>query len=272
MFKFFNMIRSLVPAFFVIILLSCNDSGNKDIYISVRTSEGDIKLRLYNETPLHRDNFVRLVKSHFYDGVPFHRVINGFMIQAGDGSLKPDLSARTRDSLLSQTIRPEFNPQLYHKRGALAAAREGNDVNPEMLSSATQFYIVQGKKLTSEQLDIAQQTINDRIRDANLVRLLHEISDSSRHGLNLTPAQIEEHATLQLYDYLDKNGSRKITDEQRLVYMNSGGVPRLDGTYTVFGEVVKGMEVVDRIASVNTDATDKPLKDVLILKMKIERH
>jgi cyclophilin family peptidyl-prolyl cis-trans isomerase len=265
------MIRSLITLFFVISLVSCNNTANNDFYVSLRTSEGDIKLRLYNETPLHRNNFISLVNSHYYDGIPFHRVINGFMIQAGDVSLKHGLSTRLHDSLSSLRIRPEFNPVLFHKRGALAAAREGNDVNPAMLSSATQFYIVQGKKLTSEQLDIAQQTITDKVREANLVRIIHEITDSSLSGLNLSPAQVQERATLQLYDYLDKNGSRKLTDEQRSVYMTSGGVPRLDGTYTVFGEVVQGMDVIDKIAALNTDATDKPLNEVRILKMKIVR-
>ena len=230
-----------------------------------------MKIRLYNETPLHRDNFIRLVKSNFYDGIPFHRVINGFMIQAGDESLKPGISARLRDSLSALTVPPEFNPLLFHKRGALAAAREGNDINPEMLSSATQFYIVQGKKLTAEQLIIAQQTVDNKIKEANLVRFIHEYTDSSKHGMNLSPAQIQERATLRLYDFLDKQGNRKITDSQKETYIKDGGVPRLDGTYTVFGEVTEGFDVIDKIAAVQTDATDKPVKDVVIIKMKIER-
>lgn len=264
-----NAARILQFLIFTLFLTACNDNANKEIFVSLKTSAGNIKLKLYNQTPLHRDNFVRLVKSHFYDGIPFHRVINGFMIQAGDESLKPGISKALKDSLSVLTVPPEFNPIYYHKKGALAAARESNDINPEMRSSATQFYIVQGRPLTADELDIAEQSINNNIRQANLVRLLHEVSDSSKAGLNLSPSQIQEHAILQLYDFLDKTGVHKISEEERAVYMTLGGVPRLDATYTVFGEVVEGLDVIDKIAGVKTDATDKPLNEVIILKMKI---
>jgi peptidylprolyl isomerase len=256
----------------LLLLTSCNHVPNQDIYVSVKTSAGNIKLKLYNQTPLHRDNFIRLVNSHFYDGIPFHRVINGFMIQAGDESLKPGITSKLKDSLSILTVPSEFNSLFYHKKGALAAAREGNDVNPEMKSSATQFYIVQGKRLTIEQLGIAEQTINNNIRQANLQRFMHEVSDSSKAGLNLSVAEIQERATLRLYEFLDRTGEHKISDEQRSVYTSAGGVPRLDGTYTVFGEVVEGLDVLDKIAAIKTDATDKPLTDVTILKMKIVRR
>jgi peptidylprolyl isomerase len=257
---------------FTVFLIACESNANKEIYISVKTSSGNIKLKLYNQTPLHRDNFVRLVKSHFFDGIPFHRVINGFMIQAGDGSLKPGISNALRDSLSLLTVPPEFNSQLYHKKGALAAARESNDVNPEMRSSATQFYIVQGMRLTADQLNIADQSINNNIRQANFFRILQEVSDSSKAGLNLSSSQIQERATLRLYEFLDKTGTYRIADEQRSVYMTLGGVPRLDGTYTVFGEVVEGLDVVDKIAAEKTDETDRPLNNVTILSMKIVRR
>jgi cyclophilin family peptidyl-prolyl cis-trans isomerase len=267
-----NMTRPISSLILVILLASCNQSENQDIFVSIKTTEGNIKVRLYNQTPLHRDNFIRLVKSHFYDSIPFHRVINGFMIQAGDESLKPGISNALRDSLSALTVNSEFNPLLFHKKGALAAAREGNDVNPEMRSSATQFYIVQGKHLTADQLVIAEETINTKIREANFVRFLHQVSDSSKAGLNLSPAEIQERASLRLYDFLDKTGPHKIPADQRAIYMSDGGVPRLDGTYTVFGEVVEGLDVVDKIAAVSTDSTDKPLNSVRIIKMKIVRR
>jgi len=267
-----NITRLTSSLIFVFFLASCNNSVNQDIYVSIKTTEGNIKVHLYNETPNHRDSFIRLVRSHFYDSIPFHRVINGFMIQAGDESLKPGISNVVKDSLSLLTVNSEFNPLLYHKKGALAAAREGNDVNPDMKSSATQFYIVQGKRLTSEQLDIAEQTINTKIREANFIRLLHEVTDSSKAGLNLSPAAIQERATLRLYEFLDKSGPHKIPEDQRTVYMSQGGVPRLDGTYTVFGEVVEGLDIVDKIAAVKTDSTDKPLNTVRIIKMKIVRR
>lgn len=267
-----NITRHLTVLILAIFLASCNNSADHDIYVSIKTTQGNIKIRLYNQTPHHRDNFVRLVKSHFYDSIPFHRVINGFMIQAGDESLKPGISNALKDSLSVLTVDAEFNPVLYHKKGALAAAREGNDVNPEMKSSATQFYIVQGKRLTAEQLDITEQTINTKIREANFARFIHEASDSSKASLNLNPSEIQERATLRLYDFLDKSGPYKITPVQRAVYSSMGGVPRLDQTYTVFGEVVQGLEVIDKIAAVSTDSTDRPLKAVRILKMKIVRR
>lgn len=267
-----NPARPVQIFLLILLLTACNDTANQSIYVSVKTTLGDVKLKLYNETPLHRDNFIRLVNSHFYDGIPFHRVINGFMIQAGDPALKHDLKPSLSDSLSALTVPAEFNPLLYHKKGALAAAREGNDINPEMKSSAAQFYIVQGRRLSPEQLDIAEQTINNNIKQAYFVKFLTEVTDSSKAGLNLTSAQIQERATLHLYDYLDKYGTHKISDIQRNVYMSAGGVPRLDGTYTVFGEVVEGLDVIDKIAAVKTDSTDKPENEVKILKMKIVRR
>ena len=267
-----NPVRLIQIFTLMLLLTACNDTANQNIYISVKTSLGDIKLKLYNETPQHRDNFVRLVNSHFYEGIPFHRVINGFMIQAGDPALKQNIKPSLADSLSALTVPAEFNPQLYHKKGALAAAREGNDINPEMKSSATQFYIVQGKRLSPDQLDIAEQSINNNIKQAYFVKFINEVTDSSKAGLNLSPAQIQERATLHLYDYLDKTGIHKISETHRNVYMSAGGVPRLDGTYTVFGEVVEGLDVVDKIAAVKTDSTDKPENEVIILKMKIVRR
>lgn len=257
----------IVSSFFY----SCSRSSDSVAIIEMKTSLGDIRLKLYNETPLHRDNFIKLVKSGFYENIPFHRVINHFMIQAGDESLKPGLSQAMKDSISRLTVPAEFRPELYHKKGALAAAREGNDVNPLMLSSATQFYIVQGKKFESSQMDSLQQVVNNNIRKAQFIRLLHEITDSSNAGLHLTDAQIQERATLRLYDLIDKTGERILTEEQRKSYSTAGGVPRLDGTYTVFGEVISGFEVIDRIAAVETGPADKPVNDVLILKMKLIR-
>lgn len=196
--------------------------------IALVTNKGTIVLRLSDETPLHRDNFLRLVKAHYYDGVLFHRVINNFMIQAGD----PDSKAAPAGKSLGEggpdyVIPAELRPNLFHKKGVLAAAREGDDVNPARASSGSQFYIVQGKKFTDGGLDSLQ--------------------------------------TNRLKGF-------KIPADQREVYKTIGGTPHLDRTYTVFGEVVSGLDIVDSIAATPTSKAqdrDRPLEDVVIIRAKL---
>ncbi len=192
--------------------------------VLIETSMGNITIMLYDETPLHRDNFIKLVESNFYDSILFHRVINNFMIQAGDPTSKnaaPDVLLGDSDT--DYTIPAEFDyPKYYHKKGALAAARTGDDENPERRSSGSQFYIVQGRTFTDEKLDKYE----------------------SHLGIKM-PAEIREY------------------------YKTIGGTPHLDTQYTVFGEVLEGMDVVNAIAAVETNKDDRPLVDVRILKMKI---
>ncbi len=191
------------------------------------TTEGTIILRLSDSTPMHRDNFLRLVKSHYFDSVLFHRVIRYFMIQAGDPASKNAVAGKPLgDSGAPYTIPAEFRISLFHKRGVLAAAREADDTNPLKASSGSQFYIVQGKKYTDSMLD--QVEIN-RLK-------------------------------------------RKIPDSLREIYKTVGGTPQLDQSYTIFGEVISGMETVDKIAAEPTskgDDMDRPLKDVRILSTKL---
>jgi cyclophilin family peptidyl-prolyl cis-trans isomerase len=198
--------------------------------IEMVTTEGTILLRLSDSTPLHRDNFLRLVKSHYYDSVLFHRVIKNFMIQGGD----PDSRRAKPGEVLGNggpgyTVPAEFRVTLFHKKGVLAAAREGDDVNPEKKSSASQFYIVQGRTFREGQLDTLEQT---RLK------------------------------------------GRKIPAAHREVYKITGGTPHLDQNYTVFGEVVKGLDVVDRIAAVETSKTppDRPVKDVKIIHARLVKR
>ena len=252
-------------------VISCNTpGGNENTVIVMKTTLGDIKLMLYNETPVHRDNFIKLVNSGFYEGISFHRIINGFMIQAGDPLTRSEPIDKNADSLNTYTIPSEFNKQLFHKKGALAAAREGNDVNPAMRSSGTHFYIVQGVKLTEDQLNQAEEMINNNIKRALFNKFIHQIADSSvSSGVPLPDSEIQEKASVKMFNYLTTEGSYKIPEVQRTAYKTIGGVPRLDGTYTVFGEVLNGLDVVDRIAAVKTDETDKPLSDIRILNIKI---
>lgn len=195
--------------------------------IAMVTTEGTIILRLNDSTPLHRDNFLRLVKSNYLDSTLFHRVIKTFMIQGGDPDSRRAKPGQTLgDGGPKYTIPAEFNTTLFHKKGALAAAREGDDVNPLKASSASQFYIVQGK------------TYADSILDKIEVKRMQ---------------------------------GRKIPEDHRAVYRTLGGTPFLDGNYTVFGEVVKGLDVVDKIASVETSKQppDRPVQDVRILSVKL---
>lgn len=199
--------------------------------VLIETTMGNIRVALYNETPLHRDNFLKLIREyHYYDSLLFHRVIPDFMIQAGDPySKNAPKGAVLGDHSLDYTIPAEIRlPQIYHKRGALAAAREPDMVNPKRESSSSQFYIVYGRKQDERGLQ--------RGRD-NLRQLFGD--------------------------------SIKMTDEMREAYTTVGGTPHLDGGYTVFGEVLEGMDVVDRIQRVQRDANDRPLEDVRIVKATI---
>ena len=271
---FMNTIRKyLILSFVVLFVVSCAPSkDNKNSYVLIKTSLGDIKVRLYDETPGHRDNFIKLVNSRVYDGVSFHRVIKDFMIQSGNPETKTAFVKAPSDSLASYTIPAEFNTKLFHKKGALAAARQGNDVNPEMRSSGTQFYIVQGVKYSDDELNQAEQRINNTIKQAMFVRMIKEVSDSNRiSGTTLTEAEIQEKASLRMFETMEVNGEYKISEAQRTTYRNIGGTPRLDGTYTVFGEVVTGLDVVDKIAGVKTNESDKPVTDIRVIKIKLVR-
>ena len=234
-----NIGKLLITTLILFGLSSCailNLGKQKEQKMKIETTEGDITLKLYNETPLHRDNFIRLVKSKFYDGVLFHRVIDQFMIQGGDPNSKDAMPGKMLgDGDVGYTIPAEFRtPQLYHKRGVLAAAREGDDVNPEKASSGCQFYIVVGKQFTNEQLDEM------------------EVSQIKKYG----------HANDSTY---------KFSEQARTDYTTIGGTPHLDGNYTVFGEILTGMDVVDRIAQARTNRVDRPIEDIRIHKMRLIR-
>ena len=200
-------------------------STEKAYFVKIETSYGDMVVKLYNETPLHRDNFIKLVKDGTYNDLLFHRVINQFMIQGGDPKSRDAKPGQMLgDGELGYTLPAEFVPSLYHKKGALAAARQADAVNPEKRSSSCQFYIVQGTTW-----------------DANRLKMVEQ-----RMGKSFTPEQVQVYATL-------------------------GGTPFLDGDYTVFGEVVEGMEVIDKIAAVTCGPNDRPVEDVKMKMYIIEK-
>ena len=216
-------------------LVSCSEPQPQPRRVEMRTTAGDIVLELSDLTPIHRDNFMQLVEEKYFDSLLFHRVIENFMIQGGDPRTR-EISGReffadgeeTGDPRYWEDIHAEINfPTLYHKRGALAAAREGDNVNPQRRSSRTQFYIVWGRTFDDEQLDAQQQRIS-----------------RSTAGKVILPDSIRE------------------------VYRTVGGTPHLDGQYTVFGHVVSGLEIVDKIQRSATDSLDRPVEDVRILSVR----
>lgn len=238
------MLKKLFPLLFLTLaIVSCNNSSKKTdkntkeentkevetvavkkqekiTKILVKTSMGDMELMLYNETPKHKENFIKLVKENFYNGLLFHRVIKDFMIQGGDPNSKNAEQGKILgDGDVGYKVDAEFNKNLIHKKGALAAAR---DNNPEKKSSGCQFYIVQGKQFKDDDIALIQQ-----------------------------------------------RNQMQYTDEQKTIYKTIGGTPHLDNNYTVFGQVTKGLEIIDKIAVVEGNKYNRPLKDVKIIEMKI---
>lgn len=197
-------------------MTNITEAQTKEQMVDIITDYGTIRIKLYNNTPLHRDNFIKLVNENYYDGTLFHRVINQFMIQGGD----PDSKNATSGQMLGQggpgyTIPAEFVSSNYHKKGALAAARMGDNMNPRKESSGSQFYIVHGRTFSDSELD-----------------------------------------------QMERNMGSKFSPVHRNTYKNIGGTPHLDGQYTVFGEVVSGLDVIDKIAAVKKAPGDRPIADV----------
>ena len=255
--------------------VSCFSSFNKskDKIIIIETNFGSIKVRLYNETPLHRDNFIKLVKDGYYNGQLFHRVINNFMIQAGDPATRTNSTAEEKkNNGPGYTIPAEFNPLLFHKKGVIAAAREGDNVNPEKRSSGSQFYIVQGKIFSDAEFDQIEKRINDQNKQALFFKYINEEKEKAMANEEIIDyAKIQQKATLLLQEDIKNLPVFSIPTEQRAVYKSLGGTPHLDGSYTVFGEVIEGIEIIDKIAGVKTSDSDKPLTDVYIIKMNLSR-
>ena len=232
--------------------------------VKIETTLGDITVRLYDETPIHRDNFVKLVKEGYYDGTLFHRVIKDFMIQGGD----PDSKGAPAGKMLGvggpdYTLEAEIKDNLYHKRGALAAARQGDEVNPERRSSGSQFYIVWGQVYKENQLNqlgkqIRMQKVQDAFNDLAKARreeIMQMRRERNRAGLQELQDQLIAEAE-------NKVGKQGLTDEQMKLYSTVGGTPHLDGQYTVFGEVEEGLNVVEQIQNTATGRADRPTNDI----------
>lgn len=253
-----------------------NDMENENrTRVKVETTLGHFTVALYDETPKHRDNFIKLVKEGVYDSTLFHRVIKQFMIQAGD----PDSKQAADDAMLGSgdvgyTVPAEFNPKFFHKKGVLAAARQGDDVNPEKASSGCQFYIVTGRVFTQEQLVGMEKKINAQREEAifnNLARkYMKEIFRMRKASDNDGLLALQDTLNQQTHELAKQEPKFRFTPEQIEAYSTVGGAPHLDGSYTVFGEVVDGMGVVDEIEKAKTNRADRPLENVRILKATIE--
>lgn len=284
-----KILHLILLAFLTVsILISCNDAQNKTDeknnetvndndnqtesnkndeiidaeFVLLETDFGNVKIKLYDETPKHKANFLKLANNNFFDNLLFHRVIKDFMIQGGD----PESKNAAPDAMLGNggpgyQIDAEFNDSLFHKKGVIAAAREGDQINPLKKSSGSQFYIVQGKKYTDEELDYMeeQNSINKYIMTHSevLIELDSIQHTQDKNAINTFFEKIKKKDDFNLI---------KIPEFKRKAYKETGGTPFLDNSYTVFGEVVEGLDVIDKIASVETKQGDRPVKDV---KMKI---
>ena len=270
----------------LLIILACSavacksgqkKDGNmeKETVLKIETSMGDIKVKLYNETPKHRDNFIKLAKDGTYNGTLFHRVIKDFMVQAGDPESKNAPKGKMLGSGdVGYTVPAEFvYPKYFHKKGALSAARQGDEVNPKKESSGCQFYIVTGKVFNdSTLLNMEQQKNQNKVTEAfNALAQKHmkEIYKMRKANEQDGLYALQETLFIQAEAEAAKQPDFHFTPEQIKAYTTVGGTPHLDGEYTVFGEVVEGMDIVDKIQQVKTDRSDRPEEDVKIINVSV---
>ena len=276
-----KIILSVVLLSSILLFSKCKnqEKNTKGSILKMETTLGTMTIKLYDETPKHKENFLKLANEGYFDGMLFHRVIKDFMIQAGDPDSK---TAKKGQSLGSggpgYTIEAEFNSELIHKKGALSAARTGDQMNPEKRSSGSQFYIVQGTKFTEEQLNSMEEQskmnklmpfIREYIQDPKNEKINAEIQEmnktQNRDGLDslikvVTELISKEHPEIK---------STKLSDKQKEIYKTIGGTPHLDGSYTVFGEVLEGLDIIDKIAAVSTNGSDRPIEDVKIISVTV---
>lgn len=271
---------------FVVLLLSCYGRGiaqKTDYVVTITTKFGDMVAILYDETPKHKANFIKLANEHFFDSLLFHRIIEGFMIQGGDPNSKKAASGdRLGFGDPGYTIDAEFNPKFFHEKGALSAARMNDQANPTKASNGSQFYIIQGKVTSEAELRTDADKFTAAIQKffenpANL-----PLYDSLRKLAQSGDTKGYEATILGLKPRIEKatgiNVTKEISPEKLRIYTTIGGVPRLDGNYTVFGKVIKGLDVIDKIAAQPKDQADRPVEDIRMFvtvaelsKKKIEK-
>lgn len=279
--RFFNsLIIVLVLLLFSSTCITAQDTQQQQIElknctkVSLETSMGRIVVALYNDTPIHRDNFIKLVKEGYYDGLLFHRVINEFMIQGGDPTSRDaDSTAMLGSGGPGYTLPAEIKfPEHYHKRGALAAARTGDSTNPNRRSSGSQFYIVTGSRIDNQALGMIEMRLESQVCQNIFVNLVEQHRDSlmqlQASGDTAAAVHAQQQLAAETKAIYAKNPAFYST-EMKKTYTTVGGAPHLDAQYTVFGEVIEGMDVVDRIQQVETNAANRPKHDVKIIKATI---
>lgn len=248
------------------------ERSDRDAIVEIITSEGPIKVKLYGDTPIHRDNFLKLAEEGYYDGVLFHRVIKDFMVQTGDpNSKKAESGTPLGAGDPGYTLPAEIlYPKHYHKYGALAAARTGDQVNPERRSSGSQFYIVTGEKLTPRHLELMEERMANDVKQKYWMKLQKENIDTIRSMQKSGDSEGLEKLRQALIERIEKEVEvPKMSEEMKNDYLTIGGTPHLDGQYTVFGEVLEGMDVVEKIQNVATDSSDRPTEDIRVISTKV---
>ena len=242
--------------------------------VTIKTTEGDITVRLYDETPRHRDNFLKLAQEGYYNGTLFHRVIKNFMIQGGDPNSKgAPAGVQLGTGGPGYTIPAEIQPQFIHKRGALAAARQGDEVNPERASSGSQFYIVWGQVYNDGQIGQLARQLQMQAEQSIFNRLAgehrKEIMDLRRNRDQAGLMELQNDLIAQTQAIMAEQGGAALTEAQKQAYTSIGGTPHLDGQYTVFGEVEEGLDVVEKIQGTETMPGDRPKQDIQILSVEV---
>ena len=269
-----KIVFSLLIALSLLQISCVNSQNNKkqENLVKIETTYGDMTIRLFDQTPAHRDNFIKLANEGFYNGLLFHRVIKDFMIQGGDPDSKDaEPGKRLGAGDPGYTLPAEIDSTLFHKRGVLAAARRGGPDNPEKRSSGSQFYIVQGTVFTEGALDTMEMKMNAQRQRMIMQKYFNaaqtELNQLKQAGdqdqFNIRIAEIREQASKEV----GQLSPLKISPEKRKAYTTVGGYPSLDNEYTIFGEVIDGLDVLDKIAAVETDQFDRPLKNI---KMKVK--
>jgi peptidyl-prolyl cis-trans isomerase B (cyclophilin B) len=261
-----------------LVFFCCVTAGHaqkKDFVITIKTKYGDMIVLLYDETPKHKANFIKLTKEHFYDSLLFHRIIEGFMIQGGDpASKKSQPGQRLGFGDPGYTVDAEFNPKFFHEKGALSAARLNDQANPAKASNGSQFYIVQGKVTSETELRTDSEKFTTAMQKffENQVNL--PLYDSIRKLYSTGDLKAYENKILALKPRIEKetgiNATKEISQEKLHAYSTVGGVPRLDGNYTVFGKVIQGLDVIDKIAAQPKDQADRPTEDIRMMVTVVE--
>lgn len=258
----------------LLILPACKEKPldpSKPVYVTVETSMGNVTVMLYDDTPLHRDNFIKLCRSGEYKGMLFHRIIKDFVVQGGDPeSKKREPGALYGDGDGGYTLPAEILPNHFNKRGALIDAKEPDSANWERLSAGTQFCFVQGKKLTDKELEEKEARINEIRRNWLFYKFQNRlIKENPVLAADSMKTELENRTLVMVEDTLDVLGYYTIPADRREIYKTIGGVPHLDGSVTIFGEVTEGFDIVEKMSLVKTDKNDRPLNDVIIKGTKV---